>query len=286
MSLSLFKLLVAGALLLLAIGCLVAALSWLRQTGLPLHNIAFYYGHQPNWPVLEQYQMVVLEPDHNFDLQQRSGQTLWLAYVSIGEVVSSRGYYGDIPQKLILRHNPVWDSMIVDVSQEEWTSLLLEKVFRPLATQGYDGFFLDTVDAYQTVCLGEAKQQTCRQGLKQLIRRLKTELPGGRIILNRGFELFPEVGKDVYALAFESLYRGWDQAASRYVAVPAADREWLLARVTDVRRHRRLPVIAIDYCDPQDQQCRKDISRQIRSKGMVPFVTDGHLTTVNPAPPL
>ncbi|MGT2493987.1 hypothetical protein ACU4GD_34545 [Cupriavidus basilensis] len=52
-----------------------------------------------------------------------------------------------------------------------------------------------------------------------VIRAIKARYPDARLIFNRGFEILPQVSQLAYAVAFESLYRGWDQAGKRYTEV-------------------------------------------------------------------
>lgn len=245
-----------------------------------LRNIAFYYGDRPDWATLEHYQMAVLEPEHGFDLKNR-GETEWIAYVSVGEVLESRSYYADMPPGLVLDRNRIWHSQVVDVARTEWADFLIERVFQPIVEQGYQGFFLDTLDSYQLVHGGGTAGAASRAGLQRLIHRLKEKWPSHHIILNRGFELFPEVADDVFALAFESLYRGWDEAAGEYVAVPQRDRDWLQGQIRHVLATRSIPVIAIDYCDPEQTDCILRTLRKIRAHGWVPFVADGGLVQLN-----
>ena len=99
-------------------------------------------------------------------------------------------------------------------------------------------------------------------------------------MFNRGFEILPQVHDLVYAVAFESLYSGWDQANQRYTTVPQADRDWLLGQARIVSDRYALPVIAIDYCAPGDEQCTRDTVQKICKDGLLPYVADGALQTV------
>ncbi|MDF3839679.1 hypothetical protein P3W85_43100, partial [Cupriavidus basilensis] len=94
------------------------------------------------------------------------------------------------------------------------------------------------------------------------------------------FEILPQVNQLAYAVAFESLYRGWDQAGKRFTEVSEADRNWLLGQVRTIREQYRLPVISIDYCPPADRQCARDTAARIRAQGIIPYVADPGLQTV------
>lgn len=245
-------------------------------------SIAFYYGQMPVPKQLNQFELAVVEPDSGFIPTHSSNQaTHWLAYVSVGEVIDSRHYFASIPTSWIIGQNAEWHSYIIDQTAEGWPSFFIEQVIAPLWKQGYSGFFLDTLDSYQLVVKDETQRQKNQEGLIAVIHAIHHHFPTARIILNRGFELLPKVHKQVYAVAFESLFKGWSQADNRYIDVPVADREWLLAQVQEIKKNYHLPVIAIDYCLDTDTVCSRDTAKRIRALDLVPYVGDGHLKTVN-----
>jgi polysaccharide biosynthesis protein PelA len=142
------------------------------------------------------------------------------------------------------------------------------------------GARLSRLDSWQLIAKTDAARARQQAGLIAAIRALKARYPDAQLILNRGFEVLPEIHGDVAAVAFESLYGNWDQSNQRYDAVPADDREWLLAQARTIRERYRLPVMSIDYCAPDDASCRREIAAQICAAGIQPYVTDGALRTV------
>lgn len=147
--------------------------------------------------------------------------------------------------------------------------------------KGVSRVFLDTLDSYQRVAVDDATRADSRRGLVALIRAVKDSYPEASLIMNRGFDLVPEVHGLVMAVAFESLFRGWDQAKGKYTVVSPEDRHWLLHQIDRVRTEFGLPVIAIDYCAPGDQDCIRHTAQRIRALGIIPYVADGHLQTVS-----
>ncbi len=150
-----------------------------------------------------------------------------------------------------------------------WPAFLVDKVVAPLWRQGYRGFFLDTLDSYQLVATTDAARSAQQAGLVAVIRAIHTRFPGAYLILNRGFELLPAVHDIVDAVAFESLFRGWNQSNRQYVEVAPQDRDWLLGQARTARDQYRLPLISIDYCDPADMTCAQDTATKIRALGIV-----------------
>lgn len=261
----------------------VAAADTSAETAAALRSIAFYYGPNASPAALAHFDAAVIEPDHGFTPPMPSdgnARPIWYAYVSIGEVHPSRPYYSAMPPAWLHGANDVWQSTIVDQASKGWPEFVVNRIVAPLWREGYRGFFLDTLDSYQLVATTEPARAAQQAGLVAVIRAIHTRFPGAYLILNRGFELLPDVHDIVDAVAFESLYHGWDQKAQRYVDVPAADRDWLLAQANTARTRFNLPVISIDYCDPNDKACAADAVARIRALGIVPYVGDGGLQTV------
>jgi len=247
-------------------------------------SIALYYGEQPPVGILSTYDIAVVEPDSGFSPRDHMAPCpRWFAYASVGEVTPQRAYYADLPQRWLLGSNSAWASHVVDQSEPDWPAFFVRHVIDPLWARGYRGFFLDTLDSYQLVAKTEWERTRQREGLIRVIRAIKARHRDAYLILNRGFELLPELHGEVGAVAFESLFSGWDQTNARYVEVPQADRDWLLAQAREVRDRYGLPVISIDYCAPDDDACARSTAEGIAALGIVPYVTDGALQTVRPA---
>ena len=244
-------------------------------------NIAWYYGDKPPVAQLRAFDAVVIEPDHGFDPAQfKTPSTQWLAYVSVGEVTPQRRWYKELPKAWLSGANDAWASRIIDQAQPEWPAFYVDHVIKPLWDRGYRGFFLDTLDSYQIVARNDAERAAQEAGMVRVIRAIKARYPEARLIFNRGFEILPQVHDLAYAVAFESLYRGWDQGARQYKPDSEADREWLMGQVHRIRDEYHLPVIAIDYCPPSDRACARDTAKRIKAQGLVPYVTDPDLSTI------
>lgn len=247
-----------------------------------LRSIVFYYGDQPAVHQLQKFDLAVVEPDTGFVPPTNGAtRTHWFAYVSVGEVGRSRSYRREIPEDWIIGRNSEWNSDIVDQTAAGWPAFFVEHVITPLWEIGYRGFFLDTLDSYLLVAGGELDKQENRAGMIAAIRAIHERYPTAVLILNRGFELLPAVHESVYAVAVESLFKGWSEARGQYFDVPESDRQWLMDRLREVKDKYRLPVISIDYCAPAQYQCSRETVERIRALGMVPYVGDGRLQQVN-----
>jgi len=246
-------------------------------------NIAFHYGQQPPVDMLQAFDIAVVEPDSGFDPVKASAaapHTAWFGYVSVGEVLASHPAYADIPKAWLVGANAAWGAKVVDQAAPGWPAFFVDRFIAPLWQRGYRGFFFDTLDSYQIVAKTDAERARQEAGLAAVVQAVKARYPEARLIFNRGFEILPKVHGLAYAVAFESLFRGWDQGGKRYVEVSQSDREWLLGQARTIREQYGLPVISIDYCPPADRQCGRDTARRIQALGIMPYVADPGLQTV------
>ena len=251
--------------------CLAAACFPLSILAAPA--VAFFYGASPPTEELAAFDAVVLEPGHSPSGPPKGTRTEWFAYVSVGEVHKTRPWIGSIPASWRLGVNPAFGSIVVDQAQPGWPDFFAERVVRPLWTLGWRGLFLDTLDSYHLVAKTPEARARQEAGMVALVRTVRQRFPGIKLFFNRGFEILPQVHGEAWAVAAESLYRGFDHGSQRYVEVSAADRAWLAGHLKKVRDEYRLPAVAIDYVQPSDRELARATARRIAADGFVPWVT-------------
>ncbi|MGE3165441.1 MAG: bifunctional glycoside hydrolase 114/ polysaccharide deacetylase family protein [Planctomycetota bacterium] len=257
------------AALLLALGTPLAAFG----EPVPGSGTAFFYGAPLPAAALAFYERVVVEPDATSPEEVaalRRGGTEVLAYLSLGEIARTSSRYPRVEREWILGNNPDWDSDILDLSHAGWRALAVEQA-QSLHARGFDGLFLDTLDSYPRVSEGAAREQQ-RLALASLISALHESCPGKVLLLNRGFDVLPEVAEYVAGVVVESLFQTSNSAGTRFTAVPESDRTWLLDRMRAVQDRYSLPITVIDYVAPNDPDLARATARRIREQGFVPWV--------------
>lgn len=241
-------------------------------------SVALYYGDHPPLAELRAFDVAVVDPDHVSDPARfRHPGSALFAYVSVGEVHPDRPWFKAVPDGVLAGSNRVWGSRLADPANPAWRDFLLEQVFAPLWRQGYRGFFLDTVDSYRLLGGGADDRARREAGLAALILAVHRRWPEARLIMNRGFEILPAVHDAVWMVAAESLYRGWDNRARRFVTVPESDRQWLAQQLDTVRRTYGKPVLVIDYVPAADRRLARETARRLREEGYIPWVSTPEL---------
>lgn len=239
-------------------------------------SVALFYASNPPIHELKAFDVVVADPDSGLTPESYgTGSSSLFAYVSVGEAAPDRTYTKQMKQNWFVGENINWKSKVVDVSNSEWREFFLDKVVEPLWKAGYRGFFLDTLDSYQQSS-GKVGPALMESGLAETVRAIKTRHPEVRLILNRGFEIFPAVKDLVFAVAAESLYQKFNPATGKYGEVSHEDREWLTTRLNEVKS-AGVPVISIDYVPPGKRDLARHTAEKIKGLGFIPWVTDKDL---------
>jgi cysteinyl-tRNA synthetase len=204
------------------------------------------------------------------------GRRLVLAYVSIGEAESYRDYWRaewrEHPPPWLGPENPNWPgSFAVRFWHPAWYDRLLgpgETLDRVLEA-GFDGVFLDRVDAY-----GDWPDQGIR-AQEAMIALVKAVSDRGR----QGHPGFLVVGQNAEPLLLSRIYLDAIDAVSKESllynlrgpgeANTEADVQWSLTYLRKAQAHG-LPILAIEYADTYflKMKCRF----QLRKLGMTPFI--------------
>lgn len=253
------------------------------QQARAMPTFAFYYGSDIPWETLGAFDVAVVEPGNVGAAgwaHRLNPDTTVAAYIAVGEVHPTRPYFKQMRPEWKLGDNPAWGSIVVDQAAPGWSAFYLEQVIEPLWKQGFRAFFLDTLDSFYLVAKTPEAQQQQIAGMAALVRKIKHAHPDAKLIFNRGFEILPQVHTLAYAVAAESLYQGWDASRMEYRAVPAADRDWILAQLRKCQNDYKLPVIAIDYVAPTERALARETAGKIKTLGIIPWVTNPTLDMV------
>jgi hypothetical protein len=248
------------------------------RSGMEQHDLprtAFFYGAQVPVTALAQFDRVVVEADQILDLPPlRAAGADIFAYVSVGEAEGWRASTRSLPPELFLGSNGSWQSRIADLTHPGWRRYLLDERMAGLWAAGYRAFFLDTLDSYRMAVKDAAQERVQTAALVDLIWAMHDRFSGIRLLLNRGFDVLPEVAPLCVGVVAESLFQGWNAGLQAYVRVSEPDRLWLLNRLSDARERFGLPGTVIDYVSPKQPALARKTAQQIAALGFAPWVAN------------
>ncbi len=252
----------------------------------PLAFYVNYSAHVPTAPLLA-HALSIVHPDATVDLEaaHRVGNAV-LAYLSVGEVAADAPYRPAILQQNLpfAGRNPTWNSDFTDLADSRWADFFIAQLAPTAIARGFDGFFLDTLDAVELIAPDNiAHTAALRAGLVALVRRLHMAFPTKQIIVNRGFAVFDELHDSIDGVLAESLFETHDFAANTPRAVAPAETEALLKQLRHIAAADRR-VYILDYTNSADSARATAAADRIRALGYHAFVSTAALNGAMLAP--
>lgn len=203
------------------------------------------------------------------------------SYLSVGQIAGDAPYLDEVSWLGIrfVATNEEWNSHYPDLSDPRWADYVIH-VLAPIAiNKGFDGFFLDTVDAVETLSELEPNRAGAhRAGMVNLIQGLKEAYPSKQIILNRGFAVFDSVKTAVKGVLVEEMFRRDDYTARSEYGVSQ-----LLARIEPIKR-AGLPVYVVDYVPADNLPLADETAERISNLGFHPLIVPQQLHGIILAP--
>ena len=232
------------------------------------------------------YDTLVFDADVHPDITPllQEGKTL-LAYISIGEVGDYRPYFKTLQeQEAILEVNPHWQgAFYLDVRSPYWQRFVTDELIPGILQKGFHGVFLDTVDTPVEL---ERRDPEGRAGMRvatiRLIKSIRQRYPDMPVMMNRGYGILPQVGKDITLLLGESVYTTHD-AGAIYKKVAFEAYQSHKALLLEARRlNPQLKIYTLDYWEPEDRETIREIYTEERRNGFIPYVATRNLDSVIP----
>ena len=252
-------------------------------------KFAVYYSDKERSAAFDSFDLLVLDSDYHPDLTTLAdrGKTL-LGYLSLGEVEKIRSYYGDVRKEgILLQENPYWEgSYFVDLRDERWTSRVIEKLIPRILAQGFHGLFLDTLDNPGHLERTDPRKfKGMISAAEDLVKTIRYHYPTTKIMLNRAYEILPQVSSDIDMVLGESVFADYDFEKK---VCQRVEEKLYLQQVEMLKsaqsRSPGLQVMTLDYWDPDDHEGILEIYTEQRQNGFVPYVATIDLDILVPEP--
>lgn len=268
-----------------------ALLAACAQIALPARadSWAVYYADKAAPIEFVDYTLVVLDATYHPPLEplKNMGKRL-LGYISLGEVENWRPYFAAVKAEgLTLGENPHWKgSFSVDVRDPRWTARVLDQLIPAILAKGFDGLFFDTLDNPPDLERRDPKRFAgMTKAAAGLVQAIRARHPQATLMLNRAYEILPDVADAIDIALGESVHADWDFEAKRYRLVDDAEYRRQVGLLKQAQaRAPRLKVYTLDYWDPTDPAGIARIYAEQRRNGFSPYVATVKLDLLVPEP--
>jgi uncharacterized protein (TIGR01370 family) len=258
--------------------------TWLRArpAAAPAFRWIAFYGETADEQVLADYDLVVLDRMFRGDkavIAERGARLF--GYLSLGEINTADSFFPRLDPQALLDANPAWPATRrIDIRHPAWPALVLGGIIPEIVAGGFTGLLLDTLDTPTHL---ERQDPVGKRGMRQaaveLVRAIRRHYPGLTLIMNRGYDLLPTLAPSLDALMAESRITTADAEGCKWTSdAEIAQHMALIARAA----HRRppLPVLSLDYWQPEDRSGIRQIYRRERELGHLPYVATRLLETI------
>lgn len=250
---------------------------------------AVYYANELKPEAFDAYSLIVFDSEaHPLISPLLSAGKTVLGYISLGEVASYRHWYAEVKSEgILLQENKNWSgSYAVDLRDPRWTKRVIEEMIPAILQQGFSGVFLDTLDnAAELERVDGKKYSGMTLAAVKLIRTIRRHFPEIKIMLNRGYDLLPQIGDVIDMTLGESVFATYNFETKRYSSV---DQELYKTQVSILdaaaKKFPNLLIYTLDYWDPSDSKGISAIYRTERGNGFIPYVSTIKLDQLLPEP--
>ena len=239
------------------------------------------YSAKPPAAALLAFNLCILDPGADVDLRVgHENGNRYLAYLSTVEAAKGSALARLVEERQIpiLGKNENWGSTLLDIRAPGWQEAMVDALTPEALRLGYDGLFLDTVDSLSMLEKAVPKDAAAFRGaMVGMIRQLHERYPDKSIVINRGFDLLPDLRGSVSGVLVESVYQTFDPQTREFKAASPTDSAWLEGKIR-AAQGLGLKVYAVDYVDPKNSALAKATADRLRALGCVPFITTPELS--------
>lgn len=233
-----------------------------------------YYDDKLEAAAFDAYDVVVFDDVSHPTLETlRNRDRDILGYLSIGEV---RGEEKAIIKKLdkagaLWGQHPYWKSYYVDTTNATWQNHLIDERVPAILDAGFNGIMIDTTDS--ALAQGDQRNINTYDELVNIICTIRQKHPSIKIMLNRGLDIVPAVGKCIDYVLAESIYINFDLASGVGTVYPQPALEQHVSFLQQVaQKQLGLVVFTLDYWNPKDVDGIVHIYKKQRDWGFIPYV--------------
>jgi len=248
---------------------------------------AIYYDYRIPIAQFQHFDLVVFDRVYYPDFTKIHRKTVVLAEVNAGEVPPNTPDHSLLEHENALLAGGASKGMAaVDLTSPRWHQAIMTKVDDAI-NKGFDGVMLDGLDsplkAADAISTEVANKN--RDAAITLIEEIRNKHPKIKIMLNRAFDILPQVASKIdYVLAESILTENDDFSGhSRFVAANtyqqmAGSLRWARDLSSDIK------IYTLDYWNVNDGESIKKIYRMQREQGFSPYVTSRDLRHFTPEP--
>ena len=257
------------------------------KTNIQKKSLCIYYSDKAGIEELRNFTLIVLDskyyPKLTLEALIDNGKTV-LGYISLGEIEQHRDYFSKFKkQGILLQENKDWSgSYFVDLRSPEWTEYVVNTLVPKILHKGFSGIFMDTLDnAEYLKNTNPKKYKGMKNAAVHLIKTIRKNYPNMKIMMNRAYQILPEVIFDINYELGECVYSDYNFETKKYNKTSKDDYKYQVEILQKAKKKNpELEIYTLDYWYPEDKKTIKEIYDIEIKNGFIPYVSTIDLDNV------
>jgi len=191
-----------------------------------------------------------------------------VAYISLGEVNESRRYFEEFKEIGFKGKNENHGSYYTDLTNPKVKDKFINQIVPELLAFGYDGLFMDTIDAVAPYTI----RREMKNDMIELIKKIRAKNPKKILIQNAGFFLLDETADLVDAVAIEDVASGYNFETNEYLIKSDKEFEERVSFINSVYQKSKIPFLIIDFAE--DVHTKQIVSERLNSIAFPYFISN------------
>lgn len=202
----------------------------------------------------------------------RSDENLIFAYMSVGEAETYRYYFKNLDKGLLVKENKKWkENFLVKFWEPAWQRVILDSYLPKLVEAGFQGAYLDIVDAWERFKDQKNKAQQMADFVIKISKKAKVLNPNFKIVIQNGFHLIryiknkEEFLTSIYALGLEDIFFSGEHTHDNELSLTDWDLE-------GIKMYKGKKIFSIEYL--KDRAKQKKYLELAKKYKFTPLCTD------------
>ncbi|MEO9886548.1 MAG: endo alpha-1,4 polygalactosaminidase [Balneola sp.] len=191
-----------------------------------------------------------------------------VAYLSLGEVNESRKYFKEFKEIGFKGKNENHGSYYTDLTSRKVKDKFVHQIVPELLSFGYDGLFLDTIDAVSPYTI----RREMRGDMIELIKKIRERNPSKILIQNAGFFILDETANLVDAIAVEDVASGYNFETNEYLIKGEEEFQERIHFINSLYKKNKIPFLIIDFSS--DDGSKEVVTDRLKSIGFPYFISN------------
>jgi len=165
------------------------------------------------------------------------------AYLSLTEINKNSQNISYLSDSNFISYNKQWSSYLIDITAND-VKKIIQNELTFIINNGFKNIFIDTVDGIEALsCINPKNQIEYKKSALDIFKLIHESI-SGKIIINRGFYIYPLIRRYIDGILIESLF--FKKIDNKWEKRDEQEMQWIKEKVKEIKKDGKF-LLAVDY---------------------------------------